>query len=187
MGRIRSIESRGRRSSEVVLKDGREFRLSGTNDVNHENRGVMVEDPRYGRVTIGWDAFELVTFSDPGGSGKGYDDYPTRGRLQGTVTDDDGDTYKGQIVYDLDESEGWEILNGDVGDVEFDIPFYRIATIEPLSSDECLVVLTNGEKLTLEDGQDVIKANAGILVFTKGDKTDYIPWKDVERIDFDHK
>jgi hypothetical protein len=187
MGRIRSIERRSRRSSDVVLKDGREFRLSGTNDVNHENRGIMVEDPRFGRVTIGWDAFEMVTFSDPGESGKGYDDYPPLGPLRGTVTDDDGDTYKGRIVYDLDESEGWEILNGDLGDVEFDIPFYRIASIEPIDSDESLIVLTNGEKLNLEDGQDVTESNAGILVFTKGNEVEYIAWKDVERIEFDHK
>jgi hypothetical protein len=189
MGRIRSIEARGRRSSDIVLKDGREMNLDGTNDVNSENRGVMVEDERFGRVTIGWRAFEKVTFSDAGGSGKGYDEYKALGPLQGTVTDDDGKTYKGRIVYDLDESEGWEILNGDIGYVEFDIPFYRIRSIEPRGDDGARLTLTNGEKLLLEDGHDVTENNAGILILIGGDedKPKYVPWDEVEIIEFDHK
>lgn len=51
-------------------------RLRGANDVDEDNRGVMVEDPRYGRVTIPWKEFDKVTFSDPAGSGPGYRDYP---------------------------------------------------------------------------------------------------------------
>jgi hypothetical protein len=189
MGRIRSIEARGRRSSDIVLKDGRELNLDGTNDVNSENRGIMVEDPRFGRVTIGWRAFEMITFSDASGSGKGYDEFKALGPLQGTVTDEDGDTYKGRIVYDLDESEGWEILNADIGHVEFDIPFYMIAAIEPRGDDGARVTLTNGEKLMLEDGHDVTEDNAGILIFIGGDldKPKYVAWDDVEKIKFDHK
>ena len=103
MGRIKSIERRSRRASTVVLNDGRELVLDGSNDVNHENRGIMVEDPRYGRVTIGWKSFEKVTFSKPKGSGPGYDDFPARGQLKGTVTTEDGDTYTGRLVIDLDE------------------------------------------------------------------------------------
>lgn len=187
MGRIRSIESNGRRSSTITLRDGRSFELSGSNDVNHENRGIMVEDDRYGRVTVHWRAFESVTFSDPGKSGKGYDDYPARGPLEGVVTDDRGDTYEGRIVFDLDEAEGWEILNGDIGHIQFDIPFYRIASLEPRGRDETRVVLTNGEVLVLEDGQDVSDDNAGVLVFVDGRDSVYIEWRDVDKIEFDHK
>jgi hypothetical protein len=187
MGRIQSIESNGRRSSTITLRDGRSFKLSGSNDVNNENRGIMVEDPRYGRVTVHWKAFDSVTFSEPGKSGEGYNDYPARGPLKGTVTDDRGNTYKGRIVIDLDEAEGWEILNGDVGHIEFDIPIYRIAVLEPIGRDETRVTLTNGEKLVLEDGQDVSDDNAGVLVIENGRDTVYIKWDDVEKIEFDHK
>lgn len=186
-GRIRSIERQGRRGSNVELKDGRSMRLHGSNDVNSENRGVMVEDPRYGRVTVGWSSFERVTFSDPPGSGVGYKEYPGRGPLTGTVTDDRGREYTGRIVIDLDESEGWEMLNGDMEDIKFDIPFCRIESLEPRGEDECLVVLTNGEKLTLEEGQDVSDRNAGVLIFTDEDKDPvYIEWDDVARIVFKH-
>ena len=187
MGRIKSIEKRSRRASTVVLSDGRELELEGSNDVNHENRGIMVEDPRYGRVTIGWKAFEKATFTDPPGSGPGYDDFPARGQLKGTVTTEDGDTYTGRLVIALDESEGWEILNGDLGDIAFDVPFYKIARLEPTGRDECLVVLTGGEKITLEEGQDVSDNNAGVLVFTGEKEVVYIEWDDVAKIEFDHK
>jgi len=184
-GRIRSIERRGRRGSIVELKDGRSYRLSGTNDVNDDNRGIMVEDPRYGRVTVSWDAFDRITFTEMRGSARGYDEYTDNGRLEGTVTDRDGKRYSGQIVVDLDEAEGWEILNGSYRDVEFDIPFNTVASITPDGYDEATVVLRNGERLTLEDSQDVSDNNDGVLIFTEGDRDPvYIEWDEVETISF---
>jgi hypothetical protein len=184
MGRIATIEKKGRRSSLVTLKDGREFDLHGSNDVNHENRGIMVEDERFGRVTIDWDPFERITFTDPPGSGPGYDDFKSRGVLKGTVTDEDGDTYTGRIVIDLDESEGWEMLNGETDDMHYDIPLFRVATIEP-GRRECRVVIRGGYEINLEDGTDVTDDNAGILIFTGSDKPVYIEWDDLARIVFE--
>jgi len=187
MGRIKSIERKSKRASTIVLKDGREMVLDGSNDVNHENRGIMVADPRYGRVTIGWKAFEKVTFSDPKGSGSGYNDFPARGPLKGTVTTEDGETFTGRLVIDLDESEGWEILNGDMGDIDFDVPFYMIKSLTPEDYDECLVELVGGEKITLEDGQDVSDSNAGVLIFKSEKEAMYVEWDEVEKIVFDHR
>ena len=68
---IRSIARDSRDSSLVTLLDGREIVLSGTREVGHGNRGIYVDDRRYGRVLISWDAFERVDFS-PGGSGPAY-------------------------------------------------------------------------------------------------------------------
>jgi hypothetical protein len=187
MGRIKSIERKSKRASTIVLKDGREMVLDGSNDVNYENRGIMVADPRYGRVTIGWKAFEKVTFSDPKGSGSGYNDFPARGPLKGTVTTEDGETFTGRLVIDLDESEGWEILNGDMGDIDFDVPFYMIKSLTPEDYDECLVELVGGEKITLEDGQDVSDSNAGVLIFKSEKEAMYVEWDEVEKIVFDHR
>ena len=75
---IRSIARRSRDSAVVTLLDGREIVLSGTRDVAHANRGMYVDDRRYGRVLVSWDAFERIDFS-AGGSGPGYNDFP-RGR-----------------------------------------------------------------------------------------------------------
>ena len=184
-GNIRSIERRSRSSSWVVLKDGRKLSLDGTNDVDGSIRGIMVEDERYGRLKVPWEAFEIAVFNDEGESGKGYNDYTKERRLEGTITDVDGKKFSGKFVFDLDEAETWEILNGDLFDIEFNIPFEMVKEIRPRSRNSCLVVLTSGESLRLEGGQDVTQANDGILVFDKGEKADptYIPWEQVELIE----
>jgi hypothetical protein len=184
-GDIRSIERRGRKSSLVELKDGRTLRLRGSNDVNDENRGIMVEDPRFGRATVSWDAFEKATFEEHKSSGRGYDDYGKAGWLEGTVTDTDGRTYSGRLVIDLDETETWEMLNGSWRDVEFDIPLALIETIEPLGHDESRVRLRSGEELVLADGQDVADRNEGVLILKDDDDRDpeYLAWDEVERIE----
>jgi len=189
MGRIRSIERRGRSSSLVVLKDGRELRLRGTNDVNSENRGIMVEDLRYGRLTIPWGEFEMITFSDPGGSGPGYERYGPLGWLHGKVIDRDDREHRGRLVIDLDEAEAWEMLNGSYREIKFDIPLANVRVIEPRGYDESRITLHGGAEIDLEDGQDVSDKNDGVLIFQNDDDDRdalYIPWDEIERIEFDH-
>ena len=48
---IKSIEKE-RNGVLVTLKSGREFSLTGSNDVNNGNRGVIVFDPEVGRIDI---------------------------------------------------------------------------------------------------------------------------------------
>ena len=188
MGRIASIERHGRSACEVVMKDGRSLRMRGTNDVDDSNRGIMVEDPRYGRVVVFWDEFDKLEFSDSPRSGKGYGDYAERGLLRGSVLDSEGESHSGRIVFDLDEESGWEILNGSARDIEYNIPFHLIRSIAPKGEDESLVILKSGEELYLEQGQDVSGSNDGVLVFPGDSDSEgkYIPWRRVERIDFDN-
>ncbi len=185
MGKIRSIERGSSRSSRVTLWSGREFELRGTNDVNSDNRGIYVEDPRYGRVLVDWDAFESVHFTEAGPSGPSYDDFQPGKPLRGTVTETGGETHSGRIVYDVDEEHSWEILNGDQRDLEYNIPFALVKSVEPRGSDSSRVTLKGGGELILEDVADVDDGNDGILVITSGDDPVYIPWDDVERIDFE--
>lgn len=132
----------------LTMADGREFELSGTRDVGPGNRGIGVEDDRYGRVLIGWGAFERVDFGaggegDAGGepdrrgaggggtgaSGPAYGDFPPGGPLTGTVVTRDGRRLTGRLVYDLDESETTETLDAPAGGVDYSIPFGLIASI----------------------------------------------------------
>ncbi len=184
MGRIRSIAKRGRSASTVTLKDGRELVLDDSNDVDDDNRGIFVDDPRYGRVLVKWDAFDRVEFQDPRDSGPSYDDFEDSGFLEGTVMTEDGKRHRGRIAFDLDESEGWELLNGQQGDVEYNIPFFMVASVEPSGRDASRVTLRNGESLLLEDGVDVGEGNAGILIYPAGGGPIYVEWEDLKRIDF---
>jgi hypothetical protein len=70
----RVLARRSRHSSLLTLDDCREMVLSGTSDVGHGNRGIYVDDQRYGRVLISWTAVERVEFG-AGGRGRAYGDF----------------------------------------------------------------------------------------------------------------
>ena len=183
-GNISSIKQRGN-SSEVTLKSGRSYRIGGSNDVNNENRGVIVVMPGKGRVVIDWDDFDQVTFTDaPSIKMKNYASFNKPEKIYGTVTTENGKSYTGKIVYDLDETYSYEILDGKMKDSAFEIPFRNIKSIQPRGGDESMIVLKSGEKYELEDSQDVNERNTGLLVFDQGeDNPVYIFWEDVNRID----
>jgi hypothetical protein len=186
MGQIRSIERRSRDSSKVVLRDGRTFVLDDSNDVDSSNRGIYVHDGRFGRVLVTWDAFRRVEFDPPGDSGPAYTDFRPGRPLSGKVSTRQGKTYRGRLVYDVDEMETMELLDGHRRDVEYSIPFARIAFILPERTDSSRVVYKDGKELKLEDTVDVGRDNAGMLVFEQGRKEPrYIAWEDVQRIDFE--
>jgi hypothetical protein len=186
MGEIRSIERRNSRSALVVLKDGAELVLSGTNDVNDDIRGIHIEDPRFGRVEVPWDEFDRVVFDDPGPSGRSYDEFPAAARLTGKVTTRDGGWARGRLVFDLDEEWGWEMLDGEARELDYSIPFALVASIEPRGGTGSLVRLRTGEELVLDNSHDVDTDNDGVVVIPDGDSLPtHLPWKDIERIDFD--
>jgi hypothetical protein len=187
---IRAIARNSSEGSLVTLLDGREILLSGTREAGQGNLGIYVDDPRYGRVLISWNAFERVDFS-PGGGGPAFDDFPPGRPLAGSVTTRDGRRLAGRLVYDLDESETTETLDAPSEGVDYTIPFGLIASIVPAGSEErgaqhVLVVLHSGEELQLERTGDLGEMNAGMLVFVAGnERPEYLPWTDVERVDFD--
>ncbi len=187
---IRSIARRSRDSSLVTLLEGREIVLSDTREVGRGNRGIYVDDRRYGRVLISWDAFEHVDFN-PGGSGPAYGDFPPGRPLAGSVTTRAGRRLAGRLVYDLDESETTETLDAPAQGVDYTIPFGMIASIVPPGRQErgaqrARVTLHHGEGLQLEPTGDLGHGNLGMLIFVDGrQRPEYVPWADVEQVDFD--
>lgn len=187
---IRSIARSASGGVVVTLVDGSELALSESNDVDEGNRGVYVDDPRYGRVLVSWDAFVRVDFR-PGGEGPGYGDFPPGRPLAGTVATRDGRRLAGRLVYDLDESEVTETLDAPAQGVDYTIPFGLVAAIVPARAAEgaaprARVTLHGGEELELEPKGDLGERNAGILVFAEGrPKPEYLPWAEVARVDLD--
>jgi hypothetical protein len=108
--------------------------------------------------------------------------------LFGKVSTSEGKTYRGRLVYDIDEEDTMELLNGQRRDVEYSIPFARIAFLVPERTNSSRVVFKDGTELKLTDAADVGRDNAGMLVFAPGQKTPrYIAWEDVRRIDFENR
>ena len=179
---IASIARHESDGSRVTLLDGREIVLSG----RRNRRGLYVDDRRYGRVLVSWDAFERVDFS-PSGSGPAYGDYRPGRPLTGSVTTHAGERLTGRLVYDLDESDTTETLDAPLGGVDYTIPFGRIASILPENgAGYAGVTFHDGEELQLEHSGDLGERNAGLLVFVEGrGRPEYVAWTDVERIDLD--
>lgn len=193
---IASITRESDDRSRISLLDGQELFLRGTPDVGSGNRGLYVDDPRFGRVLVDWAAVERVDFS-PAPPGPGYDDFPPGGPLEGSVETRAGRRLSGRLVFDLDESELVETLDAPIGQVNYSIPFALVASVNlarAASPNTALVRLHNGERLALERRGDLGEDNAGMLVFTTqpggGSANDaraqpeYVSWSDVARIDF---
>ncbi len=184
-GNIRSIERRGTRSL-VVLKSGRELMLDGSNDVSSGHRGVIVEGRDFPAIDIPWDEFDKVIFDDkvPTG-GISYADFNQQAELTGKVTAHNGDVFAGKIVYDLDETHTYELLQGKEGEYEYSIPFRAIKEITTKGEHRCLIKLKNGRQITLDESQDVGNRNHGILVFRpNSDDTKYLLWSEVSEVTF---
>jgi len=186
---IRSIARRSSGGVLVTLRDGREVVLSRPQrgDGNH---GTYVDDPRYGRVLVSWEAFERLDFSDAD-SGPAYGDFPPGSPLRGSVTTGAGRRLAGRLVYDLDESETTETLDAPSQGVDYTIPFGLVASIVlPGRADggarRAKVTLHSGEELQLGLEGDLGGRNGGLLVFAGGSaRAEYVPWKDVARVDLD--
>lgn len=182
-GKIRTIERNGYSMSNVTLKSGRELELRGSNDVNEDNDGIIVTIAGMGRVDIPWKDFRSVTFADAPNSGPDYGSFSSQDLLQGTVRVENGDMHEGQLIFDIDESYEYEILDGKDDDAEFLIPFSNVQSIVPRNYSYSNVVLKNGDKFLLGDTQDVSDENDGILVLNSGGQV-YIPWEKIEEVNF---
>lgn len=182
--RIESIERDGYSRSTVILRSGRELSLRGSNDVDDDNKGIIITTPGFGRVDLEWEDFDKVTFKEAPGSGPTYDSFETPEKIEGTVTVDNGDVHVGEIIYDLDEEYTFEVLNGEDNDTKFIVPFKNITKIERRGSDRARITLKSGNTIMMEDAQDVSEDNQGILIKTQSDRI-YVPWDRVEKIDLD--
>jgi hypothetical protein len=186
-GSVRRLTRGAEGGVAVEQRDGRERVVVGSPLTEQANKGLYVDDERYGRVLVPWAAFEEVTF-DSAGSGPAYTDFPAGRALSGTVTLRSGEEQSGRIVFDLDESETTETLDAPSRGIDYTIPFGLVASvIVPESDQEPIAVqLQNGEALALERSGDLGPNNGGLLVFPSGrPEPQYQAWDSIARIDFD--
>jgi hypothetical protein len=187
---IRSIVRLSRDSSAMTLVDGQEIVLSNSREIGEGNRGIYVEDRRYGRVLISWESFERIEFS-PRDSGPAYGDFPAGRPLSGSVTTRAGRRLVGRIVFDFDDSETTETLDGVSEGLDYFIPFGLIASIVLPAREEpgvrrARVTLQTGEALLFDGAGDLAETNAGMLIFVDGPQhPEYVPWSDVEQVDLE--
>lgn len=181
--KLKSIERKGSRTSLVTLKSGRELELRGSNDVNDENRGVIVTNTRLGQIDLDWMDFGKVEFDKQPDSGPAYNDFANIRKLKGEVLTTEGTSHKGQLIFDLDEEYDVEVLQGKDDDAEYIIPFRNITRITPKNWEYSTIEIGGGREILLGESQDVSDKNQGVIVFEEGEKV-YIPWNKVKQISF---
>jgi len=184
--KIAEIEAE-RRGASVTLKSGRRLYLTGSNDVNDENRGIVIKTEEFGRVLVKWREFDKITFSEPTKSGPAFSDFKNARKLSGTVVSTNGEKLSGRLVYDLDEEWNWEMLDGEADGFEYTIPFEKIKSISPKNYNYSTVELKSGKTILLGETQDVTDRNDGILIFKddRDNKPAYVKWKNIEKVIFD--
>lgn len=182
--RIKRIE-KTENGSRIHLLSNRDFELTGENDVNKYNRGIIVSIPKVGRIDFPWSHFlSLEIYPCPSNQDKCFSEFGESERLEGILHTKTGESFRGIIVYDLDEAMDSEILNGLNDELEFYLPFRNIRSIKPMAYNYCLVELKNGLDLYLGDQSDVSDKNAGIIVFVKEGEYHVFNWSDIAWIEF---
>ncbi len=181
-GRIKSIERRSSSSADVTLKNDKTMRLDGSNDVDSGNRGIIISDLNLGRIQVDWDEFDMIEFMDPP-PGPDYSGFDGGRRLKGMVLTEDGKKYTGEIKWDDDEEFTWELLDGEDNDVDFDIEFGFIKSIEKASRRSSRVTLKDGRTFMLRGSNDVDNDNKGIIIHDKDGET-FVDWEDFDTVEF---
>jgi len=182
-GKIQAIERYSSSGANVILKSGDEMILRGTNDVNNDNRGIVISDSNLGDIQVEWDDFDRIDF-DKAPKKVGYDEFDGGHLLKGTVYTEDNDVYKGVIRWDNDEEYTWEILDGNSRDIEFNIEFGKIKQISKKSYRGAEVTLWDGRTFDLRDSNDVDDDNKGIFVTLDDGDDVLVEWEDFARVEF---
>lgn len=182
--RIAAIERAGDGRARVILDDGEELTLAGSNDVDASNRGISVSDPDLGQVTVEWDGLDEVTFHEVIPE-FGYDRFDGGHPLHGVVETEDGERLEGAIRWDNDEQWSWEILDGRSGDAQLDVEFGRVSEIRRLGSRGADVTLLDGRAFEMDGSNDVDGGNKGIFVTRPDGRTSLVRWRDVRRVTFE--
>ena len=181
---IAQIEKNGD-GCDITLKSGRTLFLDNSNDVDNGNRGVWVVSPEYGVIKFSWKAFKKITFSTPPGSGPSYASFTAPVAMEAAVSLLDGNDVTGRIIYDIDETLDFELIEGKENDIEYQIPIKNIARITPKNFDYSQIELRSGQSILLGGMRDVSEDNSGLLVFVKGKKDpQHIAWKKINEIIF---
>lgn len=184
MGEIAAIEKVDNAGSRFILTNGEEVVLTGSNDVDEDNRGIWVDSPQWGRISVDWRSFERLEWKPVTESGPGYAEFPMPEVLRGRVLSQAGDAFDGRLVYDADEAYSWELLEGSAEGWLYSIPFAKVRSVEPLGPDSSRVTLHDGSAVELQGSSDINKNNEGVMIFDAEGGLTYLPWAEVAKVEF---
>jgi len=178
-GALQAIERRNSKSAVLIMKNGDQVVLRGTNDVDDSNRGIVITDLEIGEIVVGWDDFDRLNLEKAPAEAR-YDRFTGGKYIEGTVSTQDGQKYTGTIKWDDDEEYTWEFIDGYYRDIDFNIEFANIAEIRHKGSRSAEVVLRNGRVFRLRGSNDVDEDNKGIYIEGSDGEEVRIDWDEFE-------
>jgi len=181
---VARIEQASRGAARIVLRDGRTLLLTGTNDVDRDNRGIQISDPSLGEVTLAWDDFTRFEAHLPAREVT-YASFAGATPLRGTVTTRAGEAHRGRIRWDNDEAWSWELLDGRAEGAEMSIELGLVRRIEKVTSGSVRVVLLDGRSFELEGSNDVGEGNKGVFVERADGSRVGVRWEDFETLELE--
>ena len=182
-GDIASIDRESSRAGRVMLKDGQEVLLTGSNDVDRSNRGISVSDPALGQIKVDWKDFSAVHL-ERAAFETAYDEFDGGRLIRGTVVTESGEEHAGDIRWDNDEEYTWEMLNGDYKGIDFTVECSRIASITKKGY-SAEVVLLDGRTFHLSGSNDVNPNNRGITIRAADGAVHEVEWDDFRELRLD--
>ena len=182
-GHVRHIRSLGSNHALFTLRSGHQVGMQGrSTDLGRAMRDLEITSLSDGQTSLQWDDLAFVRFHGTD-SEVSWNDFDGGAQLRGTVITTSGDELSGDIKWDLDEYQSWEMLNGNVRGAELDVEFSNIARIVKYEHGSA-VVLRDGRSLTLSGSNDVDSGHRGILV-TSGDQSRTVKWADFRELRLD--
>ena len=182
---IKIIRRDSRSAAWLELENGKKITLSGSNDVDSGNRGILVKDPQIGEVKIPWNDFDEVEIKHRVKKHlKNYDDFDGGYPLYGKVYARDGFKMKGYICWDNDEYFSNDVLDGRFSGFDINLEFDQIRSIEYHSRRSARVEIRGGETIKISGTNDVNSSNKGIWIMNREGEYEVIKWEDFQKVIF---
>lgn len=184
---IKSIEKKTM-GSLLTQHSGKQLHLTGTNDVDDDNRGLYIDTPDRGRILLPWEQFKKMTIQDqPQHDWQAYHQgLNHKAVLSAEVELKNGSLVQAnQMVFNMSQTSPAEIIRCTVKGMDLYMPLFLIKSIEPLSDQHAKVTLRNGEQLNMYDAASFTDENLGLL-YEQGGNSQYIPWANVKKLVFNH-
>lgn len=178
-GHVSTLEPTGSNRARLVLKSGQELEFEGGGDIGSAVDEILVEDPRGGQIELGWGDIRSIDFIGGPGLASSWGE-----RLYGTLSTRGGQEFTGYIVWDMDELFTTDVLDGEDGGRDREIPFARIRQIARASSSSARVSLDSGEEVVLRGTNDVNDGNRDILVSDPALGEIRVEWDELDAVTF---
>ena len=169
----------------ITLQSGESLFLNNHDDVNKGNHGIIITGLSFGHISFAWDNFISLDLLEAPRAPASYHAFKAPERLKGIVSTKAGETYQGEIIYDLDEVYNIEFLNGENNGFRYKIPFEKVDKVEPQNDRFSVVYLKNGHQFLLGNNSDVTADNHGLVVKMEDKQAVYVEWADIKSIDFE--